>query len=385
MKHLLIIDQSDFINMPVGGSTTFLRTVVPQLSEYFDVSLLGRTSQPDLVGKWTVDYLGKARFFGFGRIGGKSRFIPCRIKTLSQLWQAKCFVKDLMPDILYFHQTETALPFVQFHSCRKALHIHGLANPLSVSRFPILRTRTCQEIYNSIFRLVERSVDLILSVSQPEPSDSNELPLSKGRPFHYIPVCINGTLFAPADKIEARRKLGLPPSAEIVGFVGRLSRKKNLEITLQALRHLADRGRFVHFLIVGEGEHENALKKMTLELGLFQQVLFVPAQSYTHLPDYYNAMDMFVMTSLAEGFPMVVLEALASGTPVVANVVGAIPDIIRDGINGCLLTSLEPGAVATAIDSVLNQRQALSNAARKSSEPYFADKIARRLAQVIGA
>jgi len=384
MKQLLIIDQSDFVSIPVGGSTTFLRTVVPHLAEYFKVSLLGRTSQAELIGRWTADYLGKARFFGFGRIGERSKFIPGRIQTLHQLWQTKSMVRDLQPDIIYFHQTETALPFIQFNSCKKVLHIHGLANPLSVSRFPLMRSGICQNMYNAVFRRVERNVDLILSVSRPDPSDNNELPLSKERPFQYIPVCIDGAMFAPADRLEARRRLGLPPEAEIAGYVGRLSRKKNLESALQALRHLADRGRHVHFLIIGEGENENNLKRLTIELELSQQVIFIPAQSYRQLPDFYNAMDMFVMTSLAEGFPMVVLEALASGTPVAANSVGAIPDIIRDGLNGCLLTSLEPEAVASAIESVLNQRDALSLAARKSSESYFAGEIARRIAQVIG-
>lgn len=382
MKRIVIIDQSDFINTPVGGSTTFLRTVVPHLSKYFDVSLIGRTTQLSQVGSWTSDYLGKSRFFGVGLIGKQSKIVPGRVQTLIQLWQARSIIGEIQPDVLYFHQTETALPFISFGSCKKVLHIHGLANPLSVSRFPILRNKLFQNIYNIMFNRVENCVDAIISVSTPNTSDTNELQFSNSRPFHYVPVCIDGNEFFPSDKLKARNDLNLPSAGKIIGFVGRLSKKKNLEATLEALQQLVNEGKELHLIIVGDGENGEALKNISVECGLADNVKFFASKPYNELVHYYNAMDLFIMTSLAEGFPMVVLESLASGTPVVANKIGAIPEVIVDGDNGYILDSLVPSCVADAISSALAEGEAMCIRARTSSEPYFAEHIAEKIATI---
>lgn len=382
MKRIVIIDQSDFISTPIGGSTTFLRTIVPHLSNRYDVSLIGRTSLADQIGTWTSDYLGKARFFGIGHIGKRSKIIPGRIQTLLQLWQARSIIKGLHADLLYFHQTETALPFITYHTGKKILHIHGLANPLSVSRFPLLRNKLFQNVYNFMFRRVEHSVDAIISVSSPNPSDTNEIKLTNSCPFRYIPVCIDGNIFSPSDKHSARIDLNLPGSVKIIGFVGRLSRKKNLEATLEAVQHLKQQGMAIHLIIVGDGEHEAILRKFCIDCGIAGNVTFFSGKPYNELVRYYNAMDLFVMTSLAEGFPMVVLEALASGTPVVANNIGAIPEVITNGQNGYILDSLTPSSVAKAISSALAEGDPMSTNARTSSEPYFAEHIANKITLV---
>lgn len=383
MKRIVIIDQSDFINTPVGGSTTFLRTIVPHLSNIFDVLLVGRTTLPEQVGTWASDYLGKASFYGIGDIGKHSKFIPGRIQTLLQLWKARSIIKKLQVDVLYFHQTETALPFITYRTAKKVLHIHGLANPLSVSRFPLLRNRLFQSVYNLLFSRVECSVDAIMSVSNPKLSDSNELKLSTLRPFHYVPVCIDGNIFSPSDKQKARIELNLPTSGKIIGFVGRLSRKKNLEATLEAIHHLKNQGTAIHFIVIGEGEHEAVLKDICIDLNIAENVTFFSGKPYDELVRYYSAMDLFAMTSLAEGFPMVVLEALASGTPVVANNIGAIPEVISNGHNGFILDSLEPSSVADVISMALAAGDLMAVNARTSSEPYFAEHIADKIAAVI--
>jgi glycosyltransferase involved in cell wall biosynthesis len=139
----------------------------------------------------------------------------------------------------------------------------------------------------------------------------------------------------------------------------------------------------IHLIVVGDGEHESVLKNICSERGIADKVTFIPSKPYNELVRYYNAMDLFVMTSLAEGFPMVVLEALASGTPVVANNIGAIPDVITNGHNGYILDSLAPSSVANAISSALAEGDSMSIHARKSSEPYFAEHIADRIAKVV--
>ncbi len=169
-----------------------------------------------------------------------------------------------------------------------------------------------------------------------------------------IPCGVNLELFQLRNKITARRKLGLD-DGKIILFVGRVERLKGIDKIIQALPCLEDiKSRLV---VVGEdgnrpGEIKN-LKTLAEKLGVADRVTFTGLVAYEKLPDYYNAADVFVFPSYYESFGLAPLESLACGTPVVANRVGDLVNIIREGKTGYVLPDNAPERLAEKIALVL--------------------------------
>lgn len=187
-------------------------------------------------------------------------------------------------------------------------------------------------LYHFIHKLCLRGFDKVLCVSQALKEEC----LRAGLPAAICEVLENGVdcqHFCPQiPREEAKRRLGLPVDAAIVGYVGRLSAEKDLETLLRALGKLRGLGYPVHGLIVGDGPLLGKLAALAGELGLGQHVTFAG-----HSPDprlHYSAMDIFVLPSLREGLPNVLLEAMAMALPVVATPVGGIPQALKDGETG---------------------------------------------------
>jgi glycosyltransferase involved in cell wall biosynthesis len=156
---------------------------------------------------------------------------------------------------------------------------------------------------------------------------------------------------SPLTPAEARRRLGLPETAEVVGTAGRLVPVKRLDIFLQAARWLANARPETHFVIAGSGPEEARLRGLANSLGLTERVVFPGYRNDVH--DVLRAMDIFVISSDHEGLPMVLLEAMALGVPVVSRAVGGIPEVIEDGRSGLLVGTAEPEALAVRCAALL--------------------------------
>jgi D-inositol-3-phosphate glycosyltransferase len=174
-----------------------------------------------------------------------------------------------------------------------------------------------------------------------------------------IPCGVNLQHFRPLDKSRARLQLGLQDE-KIILFVGRIERLKGIDKVVQALpilNHLKPR-----LIIVGEdgnrqGEAQN-LKNLAESLGVADSVTFSGLVAYENLPLYYNAADVCVFPSYYESFGLVPLESLACGTPVVANNVGDLQHIIRQGETGYVLLNNEPRAIACRLEAILSGKAA---------------------------
>jgi glycosyltransferase involved in cell wall biosynthesis len=138
---------------------------------------------------------------------------------------------------------------------------------------------------------------------------------------------------------DAKRELGLPTSSFLVGAVGRLSPEKGFDVLLRALAGLLHSGADIDLLLVGEGDQRPELEALAAELGCRNRVHLAGFQAETQ--PYFEAMDAYALSSLREGLPNVVLEALAMEVPVVATRIAGVPRVIDDGQNGLLV---EPGS-----------------------------------------
>ncbi len=148
-----------------------------------------------------------------------------------------------------------------------------------------------------------------------------------------------------------RGELGLGAS-RVVGIVAKLSPVKGHDRFLRAAARIRERRDDVVFLVVGDGPLRSDLESLTAELGIAEAVRFVGVRQ--DIPEVLGLMDVFVLSSLSEGSPNVILEAMAAGVPVVASNVGGVPDMVRDGETGRLVEPGDPGALADAVLDILS-------------------------------
>ncbi len=153
---------------------------------------------------------------------------------------------------------------------------------------------------------------------------------------------------APGTREEVRAALGIPESAVVIGTVGRISAEKGHVHLLNTTAELINRHPQTFFLIVGDGELRQQLEK---EWG-GSRVIFTGYRS--DLPQLYSCMDIFALPSLTEGLPLVLLEAMAAGLPVVASRVGSVPDLVVDGDSGLLVEPADDTALHRSLLHLLN-------------------------------
>lgn len=176
--------------------------------------------------------------------------------------------------------------------------------------------------------------------------------------------------------VSLREELGLDQHEFVIGTMGRLVPVKGLEVFLRAARIVKDHGKNAKFIIAGDGPLKGPLQALAHHCGLDHQVLFLGHRNDSH--DVLGLMDLFVLPSLSEGIPLVLLEALALARAVVATDVGGIPEVVEHGISGLLVAAgkeddLAQGCLALMDDPVLAQR--LGQAGRKRVEQAFSAEV----------
>ena len=185
----------------------------------------------------------------------------------------------------------------------------------------------------------------------------------------------NGMAVSPLNggggKRAARRSLGLPEQGVVAVTVGRMDNFKAHHLQLRALDQLRrEHGLSVRLLLVGEGEQDSVLRELCGQLGLDDLVTFTG-----YLPDVRPALaaaDIFLLSSIKEGLPMVLLEAMGAGLPVVSTSVGGIPEALQQGRAGLLVPPNQPSALADAVARLVRAPREASSLARAGRRRYEA-------------
>lgn len=193
-----------------------------------------------------------------------------------------------------------------------------------------------------------------------------------------IPNCIDTEIFSPKDRGCSRGILGIPADAKVVLFVADSvsNRRKGMSLLLDALEGMKDvKGLFL--VTVGRSPIQTPAFIPCLNLGL--------VSNHYLLPVVYSAADIFVIPSLQDNLPNTVLESMACGTPVAGFDTGGIPDMVREGITGCLappgdVTGL--GKIMAGILQDFTARKVMSEKCRKAAEEEYS--MQRQAEQYIG-
>lgn len=220
-------------------------------------------------------------------------------------------------------------------------------------------------LYEALQTKAFRRMRAVVPVSQP----LRERLLRGGVPDALLAVVPNGVtgLLHPRERREARRGLGLDPRSVTVGWIGRVSLEKGPDVFLRALAELEAP---VGGCVIGSGPLEGEMRELARELGIEDRVRW--AGAVASAGDLLSAFDVFVMSSRTEGTPMVLLEAMQAGVPLVCTAVGGIPDVLQ-GVEGALVPSERPDLLAAAVGRLL-----ASDGLRSAQVASSSDVIGRR-------
>ena len=176
--------------------------------------------------------------------------------------------------------------------------------------------------------------------------------------IRVIPNGIDTDAFQPRPAAETRKALGLPADRAVVLSVGSLAPRKGHQRVLEALPDVLAKRPDVLYVVVGgpgvEGDTGPLLKRMIKDLGLTEHVWLVGARPHSEIPDWLSAAEVFCLASSNEGRANVVLEALASGVPVVATRVGGLDEVVQHAHNGYLVEPGDRDGLARALVSALD-------------------------------
>lgn len=160
-------------------------------------------------------------------------------------------------------------------------------------------------------------------------------------PIEVIPTGIEPPEEPEESKTQIRRCLGVPEDGQVLLYVGRLAREKNLELLLRAVRAAVRGAPNLTLLVVGEGDEERSLQRLATHLEIADRVHFVGPVPHQAVGCWYRAADLFVFPSVSETQGLVVLEAMAYGLPVLAIRSVGTSDFIVDGVSGALANDAE--------------------------------------------
>jgi glycosyltransferase involved in cell wall biosynthesis len=202
-----------------------------------------------------------------------------------------------------------------------------------------------------------------------------------------IPNGVDVDAFTCGETKQAREQLGLPVDPFIVMFSGRLSRPKSVDVLLRAFRRCVTERPGMLALVVGAGEEEDNLVRLARELGIAGAVKFVGHQPLSEMPIWCQACNVFVLPSWSEGLSVSILEALASGRPVITTHpdIGE-HDVVRPGETGLLTHYGDVEELAQAIDQLASSRALVHrmgiNARRLAERELSWDVVARKTVEV---
>ncbi len=273
----------------------------------------------------------------------------CRERNVS-IWHGHDYKSDALGLLLR-----------RFHPMKLVSTVHGWG--VRSGRTPL---------YHAIDRFSLKSYDRVICVSDKLLAEC----LAAGVPVgkcceidNAIDLASYGSL---SPKLAAKVQLGVDLENPLVVAVGRLSKEKAFDVLIQAFADLLETGLDATLLIAGDGPERDVLQQQIQELGREESIRLAG-----HVSDprrVYAAADVFALSSVSEGLPNSLLEAMACGVPVVATVVGAVPSVVRDEINGLLVLPGESVPLTLALVRLLSNealRAQLASAGRRTIEQQF--------------
>lgn len=286
-------------------------------------------------------------------------------------------MKQISPDIIHSHH-----PFIIGASALRIAHTYEL--PLVFTHHTKYEDYThympgdSEMMKRFIIKLSTNYANLCDLVFAPSKSIASII-LEHGvtSPIVTLPTGVNTDLYVDADGSAFRKSLDIPEDAFVVGHLGRLAKEKNLDFLMQAVIHFLENSTAranTCFLLIGVGPMEKIIRDQFRCRGLSDRLYTAGLLDRKNVVDAYAAMDVFVFSSKSETQGMVITEAMAAGTPVVAIDAPGVREILNDSVNGRLLLDENVIEYSCAIDEIAacsgEHTASLSAQAKKTADIF---------------
>jgi glycosyltransferase involved in cell wall biosynthesis len=302
------------------------------------------------------------------------------IRDISTFWKLYKLIREVKPDVVHTHTAKAGfvgrvaawaagVPVIvhTFHG-----HVFESYFSKTITRFFIVLERLAALISDSIITLTESL--------RRDLADKYHV-TRKGR-IVVLPLGLDLSSFAAMERHtgDFRRAHGIATDAPLIGVVGRLVPIKNHKLFLEAAVRIRQRFPNLRCVIIGDGELRAELEAQVDALGLRDCVIFVGW--LRDLAPAYSDLDVLVMSSLNEGTPVSVIEALAAGCPVVSTAVGGTPDLLDSGALGRLVPSEDTISLANSVCEVIEHPYDTLEARRIMLDRYGIERLVSDLASL---
>lgn len=223
------------------------------------------------------------------------------------------------------------------------------------------------KFYLKIFSVLSKLLKKIITGSETLRSDLIKNGIEKQRIITiYNGIDIHNDLISN-EKIKNKKiELGFSEDYLLVGNVSRFAKQKGIKYYLESIPDVLKEIDNVRFLLVGEGPEEKNIKKTIEELNIQKFIKILPYQE--NINEILSILDLLILSSVSDVFPMIILEAMRKQIPVVATKVGGIPELINSEENGILVESKNSSALSKAIISLLNDEEKRKNMGKRGKE-----------------
>ncbi|MCD6171969.1 MAG: glycosyltransferase family 4 protein [Thermoplasmata archaeon] len=287
-------------------------------------------------------------------------------------------------DLIHAHHAFSRLSLASISGASK-LNIPSVLTTHTLSFFPDYEYfwQFLSYIYPR-YRITISKTDRIIAVSN---AAKKFISYFANKEAIVIPNGVDIKKFRPYNKKYARRKIGIEHDFPMILYIGRLVPRKGIDVLIFSMKKVVKKYPNAILFIAGKGKILPILKAMANLAGVEKNIKFLGYVDDKILPYLYSAADVFVLPSITgESFGIVLLEAMASGTPIVATKVGGIVEIIENEKNGIIVESGNTKETAKAILKILEDdriRKNFSKKGRKMAEDRYSwDKIVKKTINV---
>lgn len=256
-------------------------------------------------------------------------------------------------DVVHARRIVTLFPYTIYSTNAKL--VATCPGPLT-EEMAMNHSKWFVRLYNIIERLSLFKTDIIIAQSE----SSKYYLISKYSTIEdkitVIPFGADSDKFYPRDKKRMRQKHGIPIGQNVILYAGRFSDVKNISLLINAFSEVRQ-GDDWQLLLAGEGETEHEIRDLIQSKDLDPFVSFLGYLPQNELGEVMSLSDCFVLTSISEGGPKVIREAISCGLPVVSTDVGEANEIITNGENGYVVEEFESKAIASRIQDVINSQE----------------------------
>lgn len=382
MPRIVTIHPYDPVVSNAGGIGTIIRSLAKFSPQDFHVRLVGITGDPARypLGQWSwvsIDGV-RIRFMPVLRADRRQRsMVPLTLRFVAALWRYRMRI-DTRDAILEFHRIEPSLVFRSRDTCRMLFLHCDPAGDLRERRSEA-RWRYLPGTYLKLEDHLVAGMRQVWMVREQAAVEYQRRFGPHGTAVNFLPTWVDHTVFGPVSDTERQQLRATWLQAggtdgPLLLFVGRFTAVKNPLLLLEAFALLRGRFRAARLVMIGAGELQSRMVSFVHARGMDDAVSMPGVLPHAQVARWMRTADCLCLSSVTEGMPVALLEALSCGLPVISTDVGEVARLIPDQRVGRLVAQHTPEALATAIAEMLAQHRD-SAACTRQAAPYRANAV----------